>query len=170
MATNGASMDGGFDDGRSFSDRRRAARTNIERTSFDIPQSEQHDDGYAPNTYSRSSMDGRKLHASGNSADDLTELAERQPEREPSVRRPPSMDLYKPRRSESEAPHGTYTAGKAVQSMTNPDGTARPAGHTDTDGYKSTTYYADRNKNESGYNMTGMNTSSSVGDMQTMDK
>ena len=40
----------------------------------------------------------------------------------------------------------------------------------DTDGYKSTTYYADRNKNESGYNMTGMNTSSSVGDMQTMDK
>lgn len=40
------------------------------------------------------------------------------------------MDLYKPRRSESEAPHGTYTAGKAVQSMTNPDGTARPAGHT----------------------------------------
>ncbi len=40
----------------------------------------------------------------------------------------------------------------------------------DTDGYKSTNYYADRSKNESGYNMTGMNTSSSVGDMQTMDK
>ena len=37
---------------------------------------------------------------------------------------------YKPRRSESEAPHGTYTAGKAVQPMTNPDGTTRPAGHT----------------------------------------
>ena len=27
---------GGFDDGRSFSDRRRAARTNIERVSFDV--------------------------------------------------------------------------------------------------------------------------------------
>ncbi len=37
---------------------------------------------------------------------------------------------YKPRRSESEAPHGTYTAGKAVQTTTNPDGTTRPAGQT----------------------------------------
>ena len=27
---------GGFDDGRSFSDRRRAARSNLERTSFDV--------------------------------------------------------------------------------------------------------------------------------------
>lgn len=37
---------------------------------------------------------------------------------------------YKPRRSESEASHGPYTAGKAVQTATNPDGTTRPAGHT----------------------------------------
>ena len=27
---------GGFDDGRSFSNRRRAARSNLERTSFDV--------------------------------------------------------------------------------------------------------------------------------------
>ena len=37
---------------------------------------------------------------------------------------------YKPRRSESEAPHGTYTAGQATQTTTNLDGTTRPAGHT----------------------------------------
>ena len=45
-----------------------------------IPQTEQHDDGYNPTNYYRNSMDGKRLHASGNSADDLTELAERQPE------------------------------------------------------------------------------------------
>ena len=39
----------------------------------------------------------------------------------------------------------------------------------DVDGYKSTSYYTDRQKNDTGYNMTGMNTSSSVGDMQTME-
>ena len=40
----------------------------------------------------------------------------------------------------------------------------------DVDGYKSTPYYEDSGKNKTGYNLTGMNTSSSVGDMQTMDK
>ncbi len=40
----------------------------------------------------------------------------------------------------------------------------------DVDGYKSTTYYTDCSKNENGYNITGMNTSSSVGDMKTMGK
>lgn len=39
----------------------------------------------------------------------------------------------------------------------------------DVDGYESTSYYTDRQKNDTGYNMTGMNTSSSVGDMQTME-
>ena len=50
--------------------------------SFDVqvPASEQHDDGYNPTNYYRTSMDGKKLHASGNSADDLTEMAKPQPE------------------------------------------------------------------------------------------
>lgn len=38
----------------------------------------------------------------------------------------------------------------------------------DVDGYKSTTYYA--GKNESGYGMTGLNTSSSVGNIYAMEK
>jgi hypothetical protein len=40
----------------------------------------------------------------------------------------------------------------------------------DVDGYKSTTYYKDARENETGYNMTGMNTSSSVENIQAMDK
>ena len=44
-----------------------------------VPQSDHHDDGYNPTNYYRTSMDGKKLHASGNSADDLTELAQPQP-------------------------------------------------------------------------------------------
>ena len=50
--------------------------------SFDVQvsASEQHDDGYNPTNYYRTSMDGKKLHASGNSADDLTEMAKPQPE------------------------------------------------------------------------------------------
>ncbi|CAK0783796.1 hypothetical protein CVIRNUC_006996 [Coccomyxa viridis] len=167
MATNGVSMDGGFDDGRSFSDRRRAARSNLERTSFDVPQSDHHDDGYNPTNYYRTSMDGKKLHASGNSADDLTELAQPQPKREPSVRRPNSID-HKPRRSESDAPRGGQATHKAIQTVTNPDGTTSTLVHTDVDGYKSTTYYTDRG--ETGFNLTGMNTSSSVENIQAMDK
>lgn len=38
----------------------------------------------------------------------------------------------------------------------------------DVDGWKSTTYYEDAGKNETGFKMTGMNTSSSVGDMQAI--
>ena len=38
----------------------------------------------------------------------------------------------------------------------------------DVDGYKSTTYYEIAGKNETGFGMTGMNTSSSVGDIQEM--
>ena len=45
-----------------------------------VPQSDHHDDGYNPTNYYRTSMDGKKLHASGNSADDLTEMAKPQPE------------------------------------------------------------------------------------------
>ena len=37
---------------------------------------------------------------------------------------------YKPRRSESDAPQGPQTFGKPVQTITNPDGTTRPVGHT----------------------------------------
>jgi hypothetical protein len=40
----------------------------------------------------------------------------------------------------------------------------------DVDGYKSTTYYKDSRDNETGYNLTGMNTSSSVENIQAMDK
>lgn len=39
----------------------------------------------------------------------------------------------------------------------------------DVDGYKSTTYYETIGKNETGFNLTGMNTSSSVGDIKAMD-
>ena len=38
----------------------------------------------------------------------------------------------------------------------------------DVDGWKSTTYYEDAGKTETGFKMTGMNTSSSVGDMQAI--
>ena len=38
----------------------------------------------------------------------------------------------------------------------------------DVDGYKSTTYYTDRG--ETGFNLTGMNTSSSVENIQAMEK
>ena len=48
-------------------------------SKMQVPQSDQHDDGYNPTNYYRTSMDGKKLHASGNSADDLTELAQPQP-------------------------------------------------------------------------------------------
>ncbi len=40
----------------------------------------------------------------------------------------------------------------------------------DVDGYKSTTYYASKSVNESGFGMTGLNTSSSVGDLKAMDR
>lgn len=40
----------------------------------------------------------------------------------------------------------------------------------DVDGYKSTQYYEDAQKNKTGYNLTGMNTSSSVEDMQAINK
>ena len=42
------------------------------------------------------------------------------------------------------------------------------ASSQDVDGYKSTTYYTDRG--ETGFNLTGMNTSSSVENIQAMDK
>jgi hypothetical protein len=40
----------------------------------------------------------------------------------------------------------------------------------DVDGYKSTTYYETAGKNETGFGMTGMNTSSSVGDIHAMNE
>ena len=40
----------------------------------------------------------------------------------------------------------------------------------DVDGYKSTTYYKDARENETGYKLTGINTSSSVENIQAMDK
>ncbi len=40
----------------------------------------------------------------------------------------------------------------------------------DVDGYKSTTYYETVGKNETGFGITGMNTSSSVGDIHAMNE
>ncbi len=44
-------------------------------------------------------------------------------QRQSSVQRPPSIDGYKPRRSESEAAPGGQAFGKPVKTITNPDGT-----------------------------------------------
>ncbi|BDA41432.1 hypothetical protein COCOBI_02-2120 [Coccomyxa sp. Obi] len=160
---------GDFDAGRSFSDRRRAAVQNqLQRCSFEGPPSADHDDGYTKTNYyqSRNSRD-EKTMLRGDSGGALNEMVEQQ-EREPTVKRPPSMD-YKPRRSESEDPG--KTAFTTVKSIQKPDGTViteTTRTFKDVDGWKSTTYYEDADKNETGFKMTGMNTSSSVGDMQAV--
>ncbi|EIE25190.1 hypothetical protein COCSUDRAFT_65145 [Coccomyxa subellipsoidea C-169] len=163
--------DGDFDAGRSFSDRRRAAMQNqLQRCSFEGPPSADHDDGYTTSNYYKSlEQKGEKTLLRGDSGGALNELVE-QEEREPTVKRPPSMD-YKPRRSESEDPgRGPFTTVKTIKK---PDGTVITETTKvikDVDGYKSTTYYETVGKNETGFGITGMNTSSSVGDIHAMNE